>query len=174
MMKIVLTGPESTGKSTLAKQLANHFKTAMVPEYARLFIDELDRPYVESDLLEIAKKQLELENRQMPEAVNLLICDTDLVTIKIWSEYKYQRCDSQILEWIDRQRYDHYLLCGIDLEWQFDPQRENPNDREALYGIYKKELAFYKKAFTEITGDTHQRFQQAVETILSLLEKNKL
>jgi GTPase SAR1 family protein len=111
MIKIVLTGPESTGKTTLAKQLANYLETAMVPESARHYIDNLDRPYLESDLLEIAKKQIELEKQQITKAQRILICDTDLITIKIWSEYKYQRCDPQILKWIEQEHYDHYLLC---------------------------------------------------------------
>jgi NadR type nicotinamide-nucleotide adenylyltransferase len=171
MIKIVLTGPESTGKSTLAKQLANRFEAAFVEEYARQFIDDLDRSYVESDLLEIAKWQLEQENLKIQQTKKLLICDTDLLTIKIWSEYKFQRCNSQILKWIEERDYDHYLLCGTDVEWQFDPQRENPNERKELYDIYKKELNFYKKQFTEIVGNEEQRLQVATELIYSFLKK---
>ncbi len=171
MIKIVLTGPESTGKSTLAGLLENHFETSMVAEFARLFIDVLERPYVETDLLEIAKGQLELEKQQTLKATDVLICDTDLLTIKIWSEYKYGRCDPKILSWIEQQYYDHYLLCGLDAEWQFDPQRENPEQRNELYEIYKKELTFYKKNYTEITGNQNQRFQKAAELIKSLLKK---
>jgi NadR type nicotinamide-nucleotide adenylyltransferase len=171
MIKIVLTGPESTGKTTLAKQLADHFKTGLATEYARKFIDNLERPYVKADLLEIAKGQLRLENLQLQEANDILICDTDLLTIKVWSEYKFGSCDPQILEWIENSGEDHYLLCGTDVEWQFDLQREHPNDRDKLYHIYKKELAFYKKIFTEISGDQNQRFQKAVNLIEFYLKK---
>jgi NadR type nicotinamide-nucleotide adenylyltransferase len=171
MIKIVITGPESTGKTTLANQLVDHFETGLVAEYARRFIDKLERDYVEADLLEIAKGQLELENRQLQKAKNVLICDTDLITIKIWSEYKFGSCDPQILEWIEGSGNDHYLLCGTDVEWQFDVQREHPHDREKLYDIYKKELIFYKKKYTEITGDQKQRFQKVTKLISSFLKK---
>lgn len=169
MIKVVLTGPESTGKSTLAKQLADHFETEIVAEYARHFIAGLGRPYVESDLLEIAKGQLELERLQAEKTPDLLICDTNLLTIKIWSEYKYGRCDPQILSWMEQHHYDHYLLCGTEIAWQFDPQRENPDDRDKLYRIHKKELAFYKKDFTEISGNEQQRLQQSIALISSFL-----
>ncbi len=170
MIKIVLTGPESTGKTTLAKQLSKRFDASMVPEFARYFINNLDRDYVESDLLEIAKGQLDYEQHQSLITNEILICDTDLLTIKIWSEYKFGRCDPQILQWIDSQQYDHYLLCGIDITWEFDPQRENPEERLELYEIYKKELVLYKKPFTEIVGNEGQRLQKSVELIHSILK----
>ena len=172
MIKIVLTGPESTGKSTLAGLLANHFETSMVAEFARLFINDLERPYVETDLLEIAKGQLEWEKQQTLKATDVLICDTDLLTIKIWSEYKYGRCDPQILKWIEQQKYDHYLLCGTDVDWQFDLQRENPAQRIELYEIYKKQLKIYKKQFTEISGSKNQRFKKAIKLIDSIIKNN--
>ncbi len=172
MIKIVLTGPESTGKSTLAKQLANHFEASVVPEFARYFIKNLDREYIESDLLEIAKGQLDYELHQSLLTDAILICDTDLMTIKIWSEYKYGRCDPQILKWIEQQKYDHYLLCGTDVDWQFDLQRENPAQRIELYEIYKKQLKIYKKQFTEISGSKNQRFQKAIKLIDSIIKNN--
>jgi NadR type nicotinamide-nucleotide adenylyltransferase len=169
MLKIVLTGPESTGKSTLANQLANHFEASIAPEFARYFINNLDRDYVEADLFEIAKGQLDNEQHQSLLTNEILICDTDLLTIKIWSEFKFGKCDPQILEWIEERKYDHYLLCGTDVEWQFDPQRENPKERVELYEIYKKELTFYNKPFTEIAGNENQRFQKASHLIEQLL-----
>ena len=171
MVKIVLTGPESTGKTTLAKQLADYFDASRVPEFARYFIDDLNRPYAEPDLFEIAKGQLEWEEHQSLITSEVLICDTDLLTIKVWAEFKYGKCDPQILKWIDELKYDHYLLCGTDIEWDFDAQRESPNDRDALYEIYKKELNLYKKPFTEIAGSEKLRFEKAVDTIHSILKK---
>ena len=96
MKKIIITGPESSGKTTLAKALAAHFKTVSVPEFAREYIDQLGRPYVESDLLEIAKGQLRLENEMAKRASNFLFCDTDLITIKIWALDKFGKCDPWI------------------------------------------------------------------------------
>ncbi len=171
MLKVVLTGPESTGKSTLAKQLADYFEASIVPEFARYFINNLDRDYVESDLFEIAKGQLDYEKHQSLLTNGILICDTDLLTIKIWSNFNFGKCDPQILEWIEERKYDHYLLCGTDVEWQFDPQRENPNERAELYEIYKKELTFYHKSFTELIGNEKERFQKASQLIERLLIK---
>ncbi len=169
MLKIVLTGPESTGKTTLARGLADHFKTEWVAEYARHFIDKLDRHYEETDLLKISKEQLEWEKQLARTVTDLLICDTDLLTIKIWSEYRFGRCHPKILKWIEQQHYDHYLLCGTDVAWYPDSQRENPHDRDLLYDLYKKELAFYNKHFTEIKGNEQQRLKQSIALISSLL-----
>ena len=165
MIKIVITGPESTGKSTLATQLARHFNVPMVEEFARTFIGALHRPYTESDLLHIAKGQIALEETTLQKDIPLLICDSDLLTIKIWSEYKYGHCDPQILQWIKEREYDHYFLCSPDIPWIYDPQRENPNDRDQLFEIYKKELEAYNKSFTKLIGASDFRLKKAIERI---------
>lgn len=161
MQRIVITGPESTGKTTLAKQLAAHFKTSFVPEYARYYLSNLGRPYQEDDLLEIAKGQLEWQNDPQYHGPTVQICDTGFLVLKIWSEYKYGQCHP----WILQQYYDHqpdlYLLCDIDLPWQFDPLRENPNERVTLMNIYRKELENSGCQFVEISGQEEERFIQA-------------
>ncbi len=162
MYKIVLTGPESTGKTTLAQQLATHYKTHWVEEYARIYIDALDRPYVEKDLLEIAKGQIQNEEKSRLKAQNFLFIDTDLITIKIWAEYRYKHCDEWILQQIQERHYDLYLLCATDIAWEYDPQRENPHDREKLFQLYIKELEFYKKHFWVVEGDKMSRLKQVV------------
>ena len=133
--KIIITGPESSGKTTLCQQLSNHFNIPFTQEFARLYIDSLDRDYIINDLLSIAKQQLKSE-------FNSQLLDTDLITIKIWSKYKYGGCDKWILTQIEKQKTEKrfYLLCKPDIFWQPDKQRENPNDREALFKIYKQEL----------------------------------
>ena len=133
--KIIITGPESSGKTTLCEQLSNHFNIPFTKEFARSYIDNLDRIYMIGDLLSIAKEQLKSE-------LNSQLLDTDLITIKIWSEYKYGRCDKWILDQIEKQKTEKrfYLLCKPDIPWQADKQRENPNDREELFEIYKQEL----------------------------------
>ena len=133
--KIIITGPESSGKTTLCEQLSNHFNIPFTKEFARSYIDNLDRIYMIGDLLSIGKEQLKSE-------LNSQLLDTDLITIKIWSEYKYGRCDKWILDQIEKQKTEKrfYLLCKPDIFWQPDKQRENPNDREALFKIYKQEL----------------------------------
>lgn len=133
---IVITGPESSGKTTLASQLANHFGTLWLPEYAREYIDKLNRPYAESDLLAIAKEQNEREQDLVLKSKDLLFLDTSLEVIKIWSEHKYGRCHPWILDQIQHQDHTLFLLCRPDIPWEYDPQREDPENREAIFELY--------------------------------------
>ena len=166
MKKIVVIGPESTGKTTLTKALAKHFNCEYVAEYAREFIDKLDRPYQEKDILTIAQKQIELEESKKP--INqYLFLDTDLIVAKVWSQYKYNNCHPWILEQIKSKEYHYYLLCDIDIKWQADPQRENPNNRKELFDIYKKELIQYGKPFSIINGTN--RLEKAISKIKTLV-----
>ena len=167
--KVVVLGPECTGKSELSAFLAEHFKTTWVPEYARGYIDNLVRPYQESDLLTIAHGQLRLEDEWPRDSNNVLICDTNLYVIKIWSEFKYGHCAKEILESINTRTYDLYLLTYVDIPWQSDPQREHPDKREELYQIYLKEMQSQHTPFVEIRGEREQRRQTAVHAIKKLL-----
>ena len=135
LLKIIVTGPESSGKTTLCNALSKHFNLPFSKEYAREYLNTLKRDYNPDDLLKIAKGQLQTEN-------GLQILDTDLITLKIWSEYKYGSCDNWILTQIEKQKPENrfYLLCSPDIPWQADKQRENPNNREELFEIYKQEL----------------------------------
>lgn len=168
--KVVVTGPESTGKTTLALELSSYFQTALVSEYARKYIDELDRVYREEDLLMIAKGQLANEEKKIASANKLLICDTDLITIKIWSMVKYERCSPFILQEIAKRDYDLYLLCKPDIPWEPDPQREHPEQRDQLYDRYKKELEYYAKPFIELGGSKEKRLAEATLHISSIIQ----
>lgn len=169
--KVVVLGPECTGKSELSAFLAEHFKTGWVPEYARGYIDNLVRPYQESDLLTIAHGQLRLEDEWPRDSNEVLICDTNLYVIKIWSEFKYGHCANEILDHIKTRKYDLYLLTYVDIPWQDDPQREHPNQREELYQLYLKEMKSQNTPFVEIRGEREQRRQTAVNAIENLLSK---
>jgi NadR type nicotinamide-nucleotide adenylyltransferase len=169
LKKIAITGPESTGKSTLSKQLANHYNTVWIEEYAREYIDQLNRPYTEQDILTIAKKQKEIEEQKSKETNTLLFSDTELIVTKIWSEVKYQSCDQWILNNIEKQNYFLYLLCDIDLSWKYDPQREHPNLRSHLFDLYKKELQKRKLNFEIISGNKEERLQNAIHIINTFL-----
>ncbi len=169
ILKVVLTGPESTGKSTLAEKLAAHYQTVWVPEYARAYIGGLDRPYNKEDILRIAQGQLERESIFLINANSLLICDTALLVPKIWSEVVYGECP----EWIEKQfiqrHYDLYLLMYPDIEWESDPQREHPHYRKELFELYEKTLQKINTPFAIIKGDTENRMilaRQAIEVIL--------
>ena len=162
MLKIIVTGAESSGKTTLCKQLSTHFKIRFTNEFAREFLNELDKDYTQEDLLEIAKGQ------QLSEH-NAQILDTDLITIKIWSEYKYGNCNQWILEQIERQKTEKrfYLLCKADIPWEGDPQRENPNDRVELFEIHKKELDNLGHNYFIVEGEN--RIENSISKISSLI-----
>lgn len=167
--KVVVIGPESTGKSTLSSALAEHYETAWVPEYARKYINELDRPYQSHDLLEIARGQLVSENKQAQKASDILICDTNLIVIKIWSEFKFGFCHEEILKEISKREYDLYLLMDIDVPWEDDPQRENPGRRDFFYDLYKSTLESLDVPFIEISGEWQKRRNDAITAINRLL-----
>ena len=135
MSKIIVTGPESSGKTTLCKALSQHFQLTFSIEYAREYLDALNIDYNQNDLLKIAKGQLKAEK-------NTTLLDTDLITIKIWSIYKYGNCDKWILDQIEKQTLEKrfYLLCKPDIAWEKDPLRENAENRIDLFKLYKKEL----------------------------------
>lgn len=167
--KVAVIGPECTGKSALSEYLAGHFNTSWVPEYARGYLDNLVRPYQESDLITIAHGQLRVEDEFARTAGDLLICDTNLYVIKVWSEFKFGRCDEEILNLIKTRHYDLYLLTYIDLPWEEDPQREHPDQREELYSIYLQEMKNQPVPFVEIKGERETRRRTAVEAIEKLL-----
>lgn len=165
--KIVVIGPESTGKSTLSQQLAKALDTLWVPEYARAYLEELDRSYEELDLLKMAQGQLTLEDAIAEDAAKFLVCDTDLYVLKVWSESKYNRCHPWILEQVAARKYDMYLLTDIDIEWEDDPLREHsdPAMRQYFYAIYKEIVINSGLPFAFIHGNPDQRLQQALEVI---------
>ena len=168
MKKIVIIGPESTGKSTVAEVLAKHFNTVFVPEFAREYINDLHRPYVYEDLWEIAKGQLALEKKMSAEVQNgFLFCDTDLYVLKVWSEHKYGRCDERILRAIAQQRYDYYLLTDIDLPWTPDSQREHPEPemRQYFFKCYRDIVINSGLPWTCLQGNEQERLALAVAAL---------
>ena len=160
MFKIIVTGPESSGKTFLCKALSQHFKINFSKEYAREHLLSLKRNYTQNDLLKIAKQQLKDEKNRM-------LLDTDLITIKIWSNYKYGNCNNWILEQIEKQKKEKrfYLLCQPDIKWEKDPLRENPKNRNELFEIYKKELKILDHDYYIIKGEN--RTNKAISKILS-------
>jgi NadR type nicotinamide-nucleotide adenylyltransferase len=169
--KVAVIGPECTGKSDLSAFLADHFKTVWVPEYARGYVDTLTRPYVQHDLLTIAQGQLRLEDERIQDANKVLICDTNLYVIKVWSEFKFGNCEPGILKTIATRRYDLYLLTYVDIPWEEDPLREHPNQREQLFEIYRNEMTNQSVPFIEIRGNREARRKTATEAVRKLLPK---
>ena len=169
MKKVVITGPESSGKTTLFNAIEEKFGIAGVPEFARVYIDQLDRPYVQGDLIEIANGQLQLEQKFSNENKDLLLCDTDLLTIKVWSEYKYGICDPIILNQLMHHLPDYYVLASPDIPWEPDPQRENPKERDELFQIYQKEILTLKIPSIIVAGSQEQRMDQFLKFMNDLL-----
>jgi len=164
MLKIIVTGPESSGKTTLCKALSEHYNLPFTKEFAREYLTDLGKNYLQEDLLEIAKGQLEYE-QLINNNQQISLHDTDLITLKIWSVYKYGNCNNWILEQIEKQKVENrfYLLCKPDLKWDYDPLRENPTNRNELLEIYKQELENLGHKFLIIKGE--DRNEQAIESL---------
>ena len=171
MKRIVVIGPESTGKSTLSQQLAAFYKTEWVPEFARAYLESLGRPYEREDLWHIAQGQLAAEDEAAARGKDFIICDTDLYVIKVWSEAKYGECDPRILEQIAVRKYHGYLLTYIDIPWEDDPLREHPLPEERLYyyNIYRDIVINSGVPWADVRGDHNQRLQTAAAAIREML-----
>ncbi len=168
--KVVVIGPECTGKSELSRFLADHFKTVYVEEYARAYLNKLIRGYEKSDLTKIAHGQVRMEDEWVYDAQRVLICDTNALVIKVWSEFKYGDVDPDILKVIKERKYDLYLLTYIDVPWENDPQREHPDKREHFWQIFKNEVEKTSVPFAIISGPREERRKKAVEAIGALLQ----
>jgi NadR type nicotinamide-nucleotide adenylyltransferase len=172
LKKIVVIGPESTGKSSLCEALAVRFHTEWVREYAREYLEEHGMGYSYETLSVIARGQLALEEAGAARGAGLLFIDTDLYVIKVWSEYVFGRCEAWILDEIERRKYDGYLLCNTDLPWAHDPLREYPDVgvRERLYHIYKDILVNQSVPWAEIRGVGDERLRGAIGAVERLLQ----
>lgn len=172
MQRIVVTGPESSGKTTLAAALATHYGTVWVPEQSRPYLHTLQRPYEEGDLRRIGEQQVHMED-ELVETVAMLrtpwiICDTDLITIRIWGEEKYGRSDPWIVQQTGQRPYALWLLCAPDMPWEPDPLRENPNDRDRLFDVYERTLRALGKPYVIMRGAHAERMRDAVRAIDAL------
>jgi len=145
--------------------LASYFHTACVPEYARIYLEENGGSYHQEDLLKIAKGQCALEDEMKGQADRILICDTELTVIKIWSDYTYNHCDEWIINERNVRNYDLYLLMDIDLPWEYDPLREHPDKREYFFNLFREELRAIGRTFFEISGQPEHRLQKAISLI---------
>ncbi len=183
--KIVAIGPESTGKSTLCQQLAEHFNTTWCPEYAREYLNQNGVKYGYNDLLKITHGQLAIEDYFTELTVNgelltkdtglpltahsspLLFLDTNMYVMKVWYEYVFGKCEYIVLEEITKRKYDLYLLCNTDLPWVAEDMREYPDEkpRKELYNIYKDLLINQTTPWVEISGSYDERLHNAIEAV---------
>ncbi len=163
--KILITGPESTGKSTMSKALAAHLDTYYVPEYARSYLNYIQRPYTQTDLLQIAKGQVLLEDAYIHIANKYLVVDTDMTVMAIWSQEKYGNINPWISKELVSRTYDLVLLMDADLPWVYDSQRENPNDRKRLLYLYRQSLEARGLAYHLISGNHKYRINNALKIV---------
>jgi NadR type nicotinamide-nucleotide adenylyltransferase len=178
--KIVIVGPESTGKSTLCEQLAQHYNTNWCPEFAREYLLTNGMNYTYNDLLKIAKGQLAMEDEyvqsaigsQQPGSQSPLFIDTDMYVMKVWCEFVFGKCHTWIADQIVKRKYDLYLLCNTDLPWVKDELREYPDleTRDKLYHIYKNILSNQPVPWVDISGSYEERLQRAVQATNAVLK----
>jgi len=163
----VLTGPESSGKTTLASTLANYWSVPLLSEQARIYLDDKtsnpDFVYQQSDILAIAKQHVSKEKEALLQQPEQLICDTDLLVLIVWSQVKFGNCDTWILEQFKQALQEssrHYILCDWQIPWEPDPLRESSKNREELFRLYQAKLKEHNIAYTAVSGSNMQRFKQ--------------
>lgn len=176
-IKVVLFGPESTGKTTLSMQLARHYNSVWVPEYAREYLQEKwnnERKTCEPhDLLPIAYGQMALENRLAKKTDSVLICDTDLLETKVYSEVYYSgTCDPLLEKYATENTYNLYFLTYIDTPWEKDDLRDKPDERLQMFQAFEAALQNNNRPYILLKGDKKARLQKAVEYIDQLLKQN--
>jgi NadR type nicotinamide-nucleotide adenylyltransferase len=169
IFKIAVVGPESTGKSTMSKYLAEHFNTVWVPEFARGYCENLTGDYTWQDEINMFYGQLELEEQMLPQANELLICDTTFITVKIWSDQLFGKSPQEVLDELPNHPYDLYLLLDIDLAWEDDPLRDFPNMREHFMDVWHQELQALNARYTVISGTGANRYTNAITAITDFL-----
>lgn len=170
ILRVILTGPESTGKTALASQLATKYEVNFIPEYARTYIEKLNRPYNYDDVLSIAMKQVEMMNYYSKNNNSILFIDTYLILTKVWFIRVYDRYPDWMDSEIEKTKDDLYLLCKPDIAWIQDGVRENGGVmRDILYRDYENELKKAKLNYVTIEGENIKRFDNASRSVQTFI-----
>lgn len=178
IIRIALFGPESTGKTTLSKQLAHHYETVWVREYARKYLQEKwnnERKTCElEDILPIAYGQMALENKWVKRADKVLICDTDLLETMVYSEQFYNGiADEKLRKAAINNTYDLYLLTYIDTPWEADDLRDRPHQRLEMFKAFEKALIDFNKPYLLLKGNKQERLDKAITAIDKLIQNGE-
>ncbi|MBS1686540.1 MAG: ATP-binding protein [Bacteroidetes bacterium] len=168
--RIAITGPESTGKTSLTQRLAELYDTIYVPEYAREYLDKNGMNYTAEDVEKMARGQVELERQWAAKANQVLFSDTELINYKVWLNHLGWHVPAWIADHIRKNRHDLYLLTDIDLPWVADGQRANPGDREMLFNRFQEELDAIEADYAIISGHGALRLDNAISTIEEYLK----
>lgn len=176
IIKVVLFGPESTGKTTLTKALADFYNTQFVPEYMRIYLqekwDKQKEICAEADMIPIAKGQIALENTQAEKAQKILFCDTNLLQNWVYARVYFENYSNPLLEkYVNKHDYQLYILCDIDVPWQADDLRDKPNEREKMFSIFAKELIKRRLSYIHVKGSLSERLAQCKPVLQNLLNK---
>ena len=175
-LKVVVFGPESSGKTTLSRALASHYNVLWIEEFARDYLqekwDKENKVCELNDLLPIAYGQIKLENEYSQKTNKLLICDTDLLETKVYSETYYDGyCDPLLEKYALKNSYDLYILTNIDIPWEKDDLRDKPNEREKMFDAFKETLIKYNRPYIEVSGSLSKRLVTATKSINTLINK---
>tara|TARA_B100001175_G_scaffold166370_1_gene141058 strand:+ start:787 stop:1350 length:564 start_codon:yes stop_codon:yes gene_type:complete len=175
-LKVVVFGPESSGKTTLSRALASHYNVLWIEEFARDYLqekwDKENKVCELNDLLPIAYGQIKLENEYSQKTNKLLICDTDLLETKVYSETYYDGyCDPLLEKYALKNSYDLYILTNIDIPWEKDDLRDKPNEREKMFNAFKETLVKYHRPYIEVSGSLSKRLDTATKAINNLFNK---
>jgi NadR type nicotinamide-nucleotide adenylyltransferase len=172
MMRVVLTGSESTGKTTLAWRLARHYRAEYVPEFVRTYAEKKNGVLSFSDHGPIARGQMELEDKHIARAERLIIQDTDLLSTVVYCDHYFGKCPDWIIDAAAARRPDLYLLCDIDIPWIADGIRDRGNKREEMQQLFRDATLRSGAATATVTGEGDERFARAAEAIDALLLAN--
>jgi len=170
-IKIAVVGPESTGKSTLTSELAAYFECPVVPEIARIYLETCGAEYTAEIVEHIARLQIEAEEEAIKNNPNaeILVCDTNLLVIKVWMEHAYGYCPEWIKESLAQYDYSLTFLTDIDIPWEPDLLREHPDKREYFMSLYKDELIDFQVGYHLISGNREERLKNAVYLVKRML-----
>lgn len=166
--RIVLTGPESTGKTTMAELLANEFDTNWVEEYGRNYFVERNGNLGLADISRIAEGQVALEEKALLSANKFLFCDTDVIVTQVWSEIYFKECPREVIDLSHSRKYDLYLLMDIDIPWEDDGTREFPHLREWHFNRLKLELENRNVNYLVVSGTIAERLEFIKEHLFKL------
>ncbi len=169
LIRIVVTGPESTGKTNISDYLARELDAVWIPEYARYYMSSLREKYSYTDIEHIASKQIEDYLKYTGTKSGIVIFDTWLIITKVWFDVVFGRYPAWLDEKIVELPIDLYLLCATDIPWEEDNVRENRGEmRDILFQRYLREIEALGVPYRIITGNGHSRNRMALSAVKHL------